>query len=57
MDLVRDELGCRGLQLGMAVLLDHGLSDWRHVVVKEEVIGACRLSEWVYGRVIESGVV
>jgi hypothetical protein len=48
MYLIRDKLGRRRLQLGMAVLLDHGLSDWRHVVVEEEIVGACRLSEWVY---------
>lgn len=50
------EFGGRSLEL-WRVWLDDRLSDGRDVVVKEEIVGACGLSEWVYRGVVIGGVV
>jgi hypothetical protein len=48
------ELGGRSLQLNRAMLNDW-LCDGRDVIVEEEIIRACSLSEWIYRRVVVGG--
>ena len=45
--LLGNELGGGSLQLDR-VLLDDWLGDRYDVVVEEQVVCACRLSEWIY---------